>query len=42
MRQLLDGVRAILSFDAQADAGPARARVMTGIGTALALVPAAP
>lgn len=38
MRQLGDGVRAILYFDARADAGLARAWVMIAIGTVLALV----
>ncbi|WP_354644409.1 YhgE/Pip domain-containing protein [Kitasatospora camelliae] len=38
MRQLSDGVRAILYFDAQADAGLARAWIMIGIGTVLALI----
>ncbi|WP_329485778.1 SNG1 family protein [Kitasatospora sp. NBC_01246] len=38
MRQLSDGVRAILYFDAQADAGLARAWVMIAIGTVAALV----
>ncbi|MFD3680447.1 YhgE/Pip domain-containing protein [Streptomyces sp. NPDC058613] len=37
MRQLGDGVRAILYFDARADAGLARAWVMIAIGTVLAL-----
>ncbi|MEU6236906.1 DUF3533 domain-containing protein [Kitasatospora sp. NPDC047058] len=38
MRQLSDGVRAILYFDAQADAGLARAWTMIAIGTVAALV----
>ncbi|WP_436739996.1 YhgE/Pip domain-containing protein [Streptomyces sp. BBFR102] len=38
MRQLAAGVRAILYFDAQADAGLARAWVMIAIGFAAALV----
>jgi YhgE/Pip-like protein len=38
MRQLSDGVRAILYFDAQADAGLARGWVMIAIGFAGALV----
>lgn len=38
MRQLSDGVRAILYFGAQADAGLARAWVMIAIGTVAALV----
>ncbi|MCX4987811.1 MULTISPECIES: YhgE/Pip domain-containing protein [unclassified Streptomyces] len=38
MRQLSDGVRAILFFDARADAGLGRAWLMIGIGTVLALV----
>ncbi|GAA1105917.1 DUF3533 domain-containing protein [Kitasatospora arboriphila] len=38
MRQLSDGVRAILYFDARADAGLARAWIMIGVGTVLALL----
>ncbi|CAM5238763.1 YhgE/Pip domain-containing protein [Streptomyces chartreusis] len=38
MRQLSDGVRAILYFDARADAGLARGWVMIAIGGALALL----
>ncbi|MGW2051798.1 YhgE/Pip domain-containing protein [Streptomyces sp. NPDC001858] len=38
MRQLSDGVRAILYFDARGDAGLARAWTMIGIGVALALL----
>jgi len=38
MRQLSDGVRAILFFDARADAGLGRAWLMIGVGTVLALV----
>ncbi|MGW2543505.1 YhgE/Pip domain-containing protein [Kitasatospora sp. NPDC001574] len=38
MRQLTDGVRAILFFDAQADAGLTRAWVWIGIGTVAALL----
>ncbi|MFE1715975.1 DUF3533 domain-containing protein, partial [Streptomyces sp. NPDC058728] len=38
MRQLGDGVRAILYFDARGDAGLSRAWVMIAIGTVLALV----
>ncbi|MYT19662.1 DUF3533 domain-containing protein, partial [Streptomyces sp. SID7760] len=38
MRQLSDGVRAILFFDARADAGLTRAWTMIAIGTALALL----
>ena len=38
MRQLSDGVRAILYFDARADAGLSRGWVMIGIGFALALI----
>ncbi|MFD3545495.1 YhgE/Pip domain-containing protein [Streptomyces sp. NPDC058655] len=38
MRQLSDGVRAILYFDARGDAGLARSWVMIAIGTVLALV----
>ncbi|OIJ63379.1 YhgE/Pip domain-containing protein [Streptomyces mangrovisoli] len=38
MRQLSDGVRAILYFSARADAGLARAWLMIAIGTLLALV----
>ncbi|MFJ8111891.1 DUF3533 domain-containing protein [Streptomyces sp. NPDC096132] len=38
MRQLSDGVRAILYFDARGDAGLARSWTMIAIGTALALV----
>ncbi|WP_406193829.1 SNG1 family protein [Kitasatospora sp. NBC_01560] len=38
MRQLSDGVRSILYFDAQADAGLARAWIMIAIGTVAALV----
>ncbi|MEU9128712.1 DUF3533 domain-containing protein [Kitasatospora sp. NPDC048540] len=38
MRQLSDGVRAILYFDARADAGLTRAWTMIGIGTVLALI----
>ncbi|MBP0449167.1 DUF3533 domain-containing protein [Kitasatospora sp. RG8] len=38
MRQLTDGVRAILYFDAQADAGLARAWIMIAIGTVAALL----
>lgn len=38
MRQLGDGVRAILYFDARADAGLSRAWIMIAIGTVLALV----
>jgi ABC-type polysaccharide/polyol phosphate export permease len=38
MRQLSDGVRAILYFDARADAGLARAWIMIAVGTALALL----
>ncbi len=37
MRQLSDGVRSILYFDAQADAGLARGWTMIAAGTALAL-----
>ncbi|MGW4231711.1 YhgE/Pip domain-containing protein [Streptomyces sp. NPDC004980] len=38
MRQLSDGVRAILYFDARGDAGLTRAWIMIAIGTLLALV----
>ncbi|MGI5405437.1 YhgE/Pip domain-containing protein [Streptomyces chartreusis] len=38
MRQLSDGVRAILYFDARADAGLTRGWVMIAIGSALALL----
>ncbi|MFF7453262.1 YhgE/Pip domain-containing protein [Kitasatospora sp. NPDC008115] len=38
MRQLTDGVRAILFFDAQADAGLTRAWIWIGIGTVAALL----
>ncbi|MFI1093844.1 YhgE/Pip domain-containing protein [Streptomyces sp. NPDC020917] len=38
MRQLSDGVRAILFFDARADAGLSRGWAMIGIGLALALL----
>ncbi|MGW3812401.1 YhgE/Pip domain-containing protein [Streptomyces sp. NPDC005046] len=38
MRQLSDGVRAILFFDARADAGLDRAWMMIGIGAVLALL----
>ncbi|MEV6976958.1 DUF3533 domain-containing protein [Kitasatospora sp. NPDC093806] len=38
MRQLTDGVRAILFFDAQADAGLARAWIWIAIGTVAALL----
>ncbi|MET7984885.1 DUF3533 domain-containing protein [Streptomyces sp. NPDC005281] len=38
MRQLSDGVRAILFFDARADAGLARAWLMIGVGSLLALL----
>ncbi len=38
MRQLTDGVRAILFFDAQADAGLTRAWVWIAIGTVAALL----
>ncbi|MFJ8764268.1 YhgE/Pip domain-containing protein [Streptomyces clavifer] len=38
MRQLSDGVRAILYFDARGDAGLARAWTMIAVGTVLALV----
>ncbi|KUO12935.1 DUF3533 domain-containing protein [Streptomyces sp. DSM 15324] len=38
MRQLSDGVRAILFFDARGDAGLTRSWIMIAIGTALALV----
>lgn len=38
MRQLSDGVRAILFFDARADAGLTRAWTMIAVGTVLALV----
>ncbi|MYW01991.1 DUF3533 domain-containing protein, partial [Streptomyces sp. SID3343] len=38
MRQLSDGIRAIMYFDARADAGLTRAWVMTAVGTAAALV----
>ncbi|MEZ0070220.1 YhgE/Pip-like protein [Streptacidiphilus sp. MAP12-20] len=38
MRQLSDGVRAILYFDARADAGLTRAWIMIAIGFALALL----
>ncbi|MGW1718109.1 DUF3533 domain-containing protein [Streptomyces sp. NPDC002156] len=38
MRQLGDGVRAILYFDARGDAGLTRAWIMIAIGTALALL----
>ncbi|MER5386232.1 DUF3533 domain-containing protein [Streptomyces sp. NPDC002688] len=38
MRQLSDGVRAILFFDARADAGLDRAWLMIGIGAGLALL----
>ncbi|MBT2270086.1 YhgE/Pip domain-containing protein [Rhodococcus qingshengii] len=37
MRQLTDGIRAILYFDARADAGLAHAWMMVGIGAATAL-----
>ncbi len=38
MRQLVSGVRAILYFDARADAGLGRAWIMLAVGFALALV----
>ena len=38
MRQLSDGVRAILYFDARGDAGLARSWIMIAIGTVLALL----
>ncbi|MGP3690492.1 YhgE/Pip domain-containing protein [Streptomyces sp. IBSNAI002] len=38
MRQVIDGVRSILYFDAQADAGLARAWTMTGAGLAAAVL----
>ncbi|WKX69292.1 DUF3533 domain-containing protein [Streptomyces sp. XD-27] len=38
MRQLSDGVRAILFFDARGDAGLTRSWIMIAIGTALALL----
>jgi hypothetical protein len=38
MRQLSDGVRAILYFDARGDAGLTRAWIMIAIGAALALL----
>ncbi|MCU7826551.1 SNG1 family protein [Kitasatospora sp. DSM 101779] len=38
MRQLSDGIRAILYFDARADAGLSRAWIMIGVGTVLALL----
>ncbi|MFC8969461.1 YhgE/Pip domain-containing protein [Streptomyces sp. NPDC057094] len=38
MRQLSDGVRAILFFDARADAGLYRAWLMIGVGTAIGLL----
>ncbi|MEV0481065.1 DUF3533 domain-containing protein [Streptomyces sp. NPDC050508] len=38
MRQLSDGVRAILYFDARGDAGLTRAWTMIGIGTAIGLL----
>ncbi|MFC5640296.1 DUF3533 domain-containing protein [Kitasatospora cinereorecta] len=38
MRQLSDGVRAILYFDARADAGLGRAWIMIAVGTVLALL----
>ncbi|MGW7316201.1 YhgE/Pip domain-containing protein [Streptomyces sp. NPDC054854] len=38
MRQLSDGVRAILYFDARGDAGLTRSWIMIAIGTALALL----
>ncbi|WP_431676781.1 DUF3533 domain-containing protein [Kitasatospora sp. KL5] len=38
MRQLSDGVRAILYFDARGDAGLTRAWIMIAIGTVLALI----
>ncbi|MFD9125077.1 DUF3533 domain-containing protein [Kitasatospora sp. NPDC059571] len=38
MRQLSDGIRAILYFDARADAGLSRAWTMIGVGTVLALL----
>ncbi|MFD4659004.1 YhgE/Pip domain-containing protein [Kitasatospora sp. NPDC058444] len=38
MRQLSDGIRAILFFDARADAGLTRGWVMIGVGVALALL----
>jgi len=38
MRQLSDGVRAILYFDARGDAGLTRAWTMIGIGTAISLL----
>ncbi|MFF4034344.1 DUF3533 domain-containing protein [Streptomyces sviceus] len=38
MRQLSDGVRAILYFDAQADAGLTRGWIMIAVGVALALL----
>jgi ABC-type polysaccharide/polyol phosphate export permease len=38
MRQLSDGIRAILYFDARADAGLARAWIMIAVGTVLALL----
>ncbi|MFJ1967967.1 YhgE/Pip domain-containing protein [Streptomyces sp. NPDC087903] len=38
MRQLSDGVRAILYFDARGDAGLTRAWTMIGVGAALALL----
>ena len=38
MRQLSDGVRAILYFDARGDAGLTRSWIMIAVGTALALL----
>ncbi|WP_030198215.1 YhgE/Pip domain-containing protein [Streptomyces sp. NRRL S-87] len=38
MRQLSDGVRAILYFDARGDAGLTRSWIMIGVGTVLALL----
>jgi positive regulator of sigma E activity len=38
MRQLSDGVRAILYFDARGDAGLTRSWIMIAIGAALALL----
>jgi ABC-type multidrug transport system permease subunit len=38
MRQLSDGVRAVLYFNARGDAGLTRSWIMIAIGTALALL----
>jgi hypothetical protein len=38
MRQLSDGVRAILYFDARGDAGLSRSWLMIAIGTAVGLL----